>query len=212
VSPWPVLPRHGPSVQSHCAIAPLCHCVIVILHQRLYPIRPMLAFSYPPIVQVSAPLPHCPIRTHHILIFSGHDVLHSAFRSHPTKPYPPHRNREAAEPGIAGLSLDGAVAMCPHVSQRRKHRSRAARTSETVSGEWRCLQQDLRLNFAHPFKILDRGQNIDNNMFSMVRHPNEVCQTNDHEYICARSAQPLLREPRQCEAIIAVVVGSDSWK
>jgi hypothetical protein len=94
-------------------IVPLCHCLSVILPQWLSPNRPMLAFPYPPTVQVSARLPHSRIHTRNILIFAGHDALHSAFPSHPTQPRPTNKNSEAAEHGIAGFSLDGAVAYVP---------------------------------------------------------------------------------------------------
>jgi hypothetical protein len=94
-------------------IVPLCQCLAVILPQCLSPNRPMPAFSYSTTVQVSASLPHCPIHTHNILIFAGHDVLHYVFPSRPAAPHPTDKNREAAEPGIEGLCLDGGVAYAP---------------------------------------------------------------------------------------------------
>ena len=53
--------------------------LIVILLQRPSPNRLMVALSYPPNVQLSTPLPHCPIRIRHILTFGGDDALQPVF-------------------------------------------------------------------------------------------------------------------------------------
>jgi len=88
-----------------CVCVCVCVCVIVCVL--------VCACVCLCVLVCACPLPHCRIHTHSILIFAGHDVLHSAFPSHPTKPCQPNKNREAAEPRIAGLSLDGPVAYIP---------------------------------------------------------------------------------------------------
>ena len=79
--PWSRFPL------SNCDIVPLSHCHTAPLAISLAPRGSIVLSSHRPVVR---PLPDCPIRTDHILIFAGHDVLNPAFLSHPKLQSPPH--------------------------------------------------------------------------------------------------------------------------